>query len=152
MCVLLQFGFARSCRVRPSAKWSKARSGSGISSELFKMSQHKHPTALLRIFVACSPAYRNRRAIIEALGSIFIDTIEQQREYYFLQCPAMGEIFEDRVFNRSSFREVELFDTAQIETIKQLGFTYVVAGGDDMFVAEVLAKLGTHDATLVRLA
>jgi hypothetical protein len=137
---------------RPSAKWSEVRSGSGIISELFNMSHHKHPPAIMRVFIACSPTYHNRRAIMEAIGSIFIDTIEQQREYYYFDCPAMAEIFDDGAFNRAIFHELRHSAGAQNAAIKDLQFTYIVAGGDDEFVTDILSEIGESDALLVRLA
>lgn len=116
------------------------------------MSHHKHPPHTTRVFIACSPTYRNRRALMEALGSIFLDTIEEQREYYYVECPAMAEIFDDGVFNRASFRQLELGDPSQTETIRNLGFTHVVAGGDDAFVAQLLSEFKAANALLVRLA
>jgi hypothetical protein len=137
---------------RPCAKWFEALSGSGTTSELFNMSHHKHPPAVMRVFIACSPTYRNRRALMEALGSIFIDTIEQQREYYFFDCPAMNEIFDDGVFNRANFRELPHGPDLPTAIIKDLNFAYVVAGGDDKFVGDLLSEIGGGEALLVRLA
>jgi hypothetical protein len=114
------------------------------------MSHHKRPPNIVRIFIACSPSYHNRRAIMEALGSIFIDTIEQQREYYYFDCPAMAEIFDDGVFNSAVFHLLVPADAAR--DTKNLQFTYVVAGGDDAFVAKTVSELGASDALLVRLA
>ena len=115
------------------------------------MSHHKPTPAVMRIFIACSPTYHNRRAIMEALGSIFIDTIEQQREYYFFDCPAMTEIFDDGVFNRALFRELPHGDGPRSAAIKDLKFAYVVAGGDDKFVTDILSEIGGNDTLLVRL-
>jgi hypothetical protein len=116
------------------------------------MSHHKQSPHVMRIFVACSPTYRNRRAIMEALGSIFIDTIEQQREYYYLDSPAMDEIFDDGALNRAVFRKLPPDGDAQMAAIKDLKFTYIVAGGDDTFVADLLSAAGAPDSLLVRLA
>jgi hypothetical protein len=51
----------------------------------------------MRVFIACSAEYRNRKAILEALGSIFLETIDGQREYFYFDCPAITEIFDDGV-------------------------------------------------------
>ncbi|MBS0233829.1 MAG: hypothetical protein JSR99_10115 [Proteobacteria bacterium] len=115
------------------------------------MSSHRHPPHVTRVVIACSPTYRNRRAIMEALGSIFLETIEEQREYYYFECPAMSEIFDDGVFNRLSFRQLTPGDQSQADVVK-LGFTHIVAGGDDTFVGNLLSELGATDALLVRLA
>lgn len=115
------------------------------------MSRHTHPPSTLRIFVACSPTYRNRRAIMEALGSIFLDTIEQQREYYYYACPAIAEIFDDGVFNRASFRELTPPE-AGLSTTTDLKFAYIVVGGDDAFQAKIVSEVGSPTATLVRLS
>lgn len=116
------------------------------------MSRHKHTADVMRIFIACSPTYHNRRALLEALGSIFIDTIELQREYYYLDSPAMDEIFDDGVFNRAICHQLIADDNAQAASNKNLKFAYIVAGGDDAFIARVVADIGSRDATLVRLA
>ncbi|HML28023.1 MAG TPA: hypothetical protein PKE16_04140 [Hyphomicrobium sp.] len=116
------------------------------------MSHPKHPADVMRIFIACSPTYRNRRAIMEALGSIFIDTIEQQREYYYLDCPAMDEIFDDGVFNRAIFHQFVPNDRVHAPSIQRLKFAYVVAGGDDAFIAKAIGDINSQDAMLVRLA
>ncbi len=89
---------------------------------------------------------------MEALGSIFIDTIEEQRQYYYLECPAMNEIFDDGVFNRAMFRLIAPSDTTDSSPIKSVKFTHIVAGGDDAFVANVLSEIGANDAMLMRLA
>lgn len=114
------------------------------------MSHHKRPPNVVRIFIACSPSYHNRRAIMEALGSIFIDTIEQQREYYYFDCPAMAEIFDDGIFNSAIFHLLTPGDTTVDP--KGLQFTHIVAGGDDAFVAKIVSEIGALDALLVRLA
>ena len=116
------------------------------------MSHHKQPSRGVRVFIACSPSYHNRRAIMEALGSIFIDTIEEQREYYYFECPAMTEIFDDGALNRTLFREL-VPNQMPIEIRRQtLKFTHIVAGGDDTFVAQLLADVGSPDAVVMRLA
>ncbi|MFT3731075.1 MAG: hypothetical protein QM780_06560 [Hyphomicrobium sp.] len=116
------------------------------------MSHHKQPPQTMRILIACSPAYRNRRAIMEALGSIFIDTIELNREYYYFECPAMDEIFDDGAFNREIFHALAPDAHANLDDVWELKFTYVVVGGDDEFAAKFLSELGGGDASLVRLA
>lgn len=116
------------------------------------MSHHLHPPHVTRVFIACSPTYSNRRALLEALGSIFLDTIEEQREYYYLECPAMTEIFDDGVFNPQMFRRLAPVDASQADAVRNLGFTHVVAGGDDAFVANLLSEIRAADALLVRLA
>ncbi len=116
------------------------------------MSQHHQPPHVMQIFIACSPTYHNRRAIMEALGSIFIDTIEEQRQYYYFECPAMTEIFDDGVFNRAMFRLIAPGDATDSSPIKSVKFTHIVAGGDDAFVANVLSEIGADDAMLMRLA
>jgi len=116
------------------------------------MSSHRHSPHVTRVVIACSPTYRNRRALMEALGSIFLETIEEQREYYYFDCPAMSEIFDDGVFNRLSFRQLMPGDRSQAEVVRNLGFTHIVAGGDDTFVGDLLSELGATDALLVRLA
>ncbi len=116
------------------------------------MSHHQDPSHIARVFVACSPTYRNRRALMEALGSIFLDTIEGQREYYYFECPAMTEIFDDGVFGPQMFRRLAPGDVSHANTIETLGFTHVVAGGDDTFVANLLSEISAADALLVRLA
>lgn len=116
------------------------------------MSRHTHPPDTLRVFVACSPTYRNRRAIMEALGSIFLDTIEQQREYYYYACPAIAEIFDDGVFNRASFRELTPSADPQLSKPTDLKFAYIVVGGDDAFQAKIVSEVGSPTAVLVRLA
>jgi hypothetical protein len=103
------------------------------------------------VFIACSAEYRNRKAILEALGSVFLDTIEGQREYFYLDCPAMTEIFDDGVFNRSAFRRLNHGDAKDVATLRSLNFTHIIAGGDDTFVTALVADLGAPDASLVRL-
>lgn len=103
------------------------------------------------MFIACSAEYSNRKAIMEALGSIFLDTIEGQREYFYFECPAMAEIFDDGAFNRSAFRRFVSGDAADAATIKTLDFTHIVAGGDDSFVRALTSALGAPNAVLVRL-
>lgn len=116
------------------------------------MSRHTPQPSTLRILVACSPTYRNRRAIMEALGSIFIDTIEQQREYYYYACPAMAEIFDDGMFNRAVFHELTPAAGAETAKTKALKFAYIIVGGDDAFAAKIASDIGSPDAMLVRLA
>lgn len=116
------------------------------------MSRHTHPPSILRILLGCSPTYRNRRAIMEALGSIFIDTIEQQREYYYYACPAIAEIFDDGMFNPAMFHELTPTSDAEAPRPKDLKFAYIVVGGDDAFAAKVVSDVGSPDAILVRLA
>jgi hypothetical protein len=89
---------------------------------------------------------------MEALGSIFIDTIEEQREYYYFECPAITEIFDDGALSRAVFRQMIPGDAATLSTFANLRFSHVVAGGDDAFVAKLLSDLGSSDALLVRLA
>lgn len=89
---------------------------------------------------------------MEALGSIFIDTIERQREYYFFDCPAMTEIFDDGMFNRAVFHELHHLSDKPNASFKELKFSYVLAGGDDEFVANILSEVGASDAMLTRLA
>ncbi|WP_414462986.1 hypothetical protein [Hyphomicrobium sp. DY-1] len=115
------------------------------------MSRHKSPPSTLRILVACSPTYRNRRAIMEALGSIFIDTIEQQREYYYYACPAIAEILDDGMFNRSVFHELTPGAGAEEAKAKALKFAYIVVGGDDAFATKIVSDIGGPDTMLVRL-
>ena len=115
------------------------------------MGHHKHSPQTARVLIACSKTYRGRRALLEALGSIFLDTIEGLREYYYFECPLLDEIFEDGVFSRSSFRQLVEGSLSQPNT--QAGaFTHVVAGGDDAFVAKLLSDLQSQNALLVRLA
>ncbi|MBS0249496.1 MAG: hypothetical protein JSR78_00340 [Proteobacteria bacterium] len=116
------------------------------------MSRHTHPPSILRIFVGCSPTYRNRRAIMEALGSIFIDTIEQQREYFYYACPAISEIFDDGMFNRDAFHELMPTSADDTTKAKDLKFAYIVIGGDDAFAAKIVSNVGSPDAILVRLS
>ncbi len=116
------------------------------------MSHHHQPPHITRVFIACSPNYHNRRAIMEALGSIFIDTLDEQREYYYLECEAMTEIFDDCALGRTSFRLLVLGDGAKPTVFENLHFTHVVAGGDDAFVAKLLTDIGSSEAMLVRLA
>ncbi len=115
------------------------------------MSHHHQPPHVTRVLIACSPAYHNRRAIMEALGSIFLDTIDEQREYYYFECPAIAEIFDDGVFNRTSFRRLLPADATATKTFEDLRFSHIVAGGDDGFVAKLLSDIGAQDALLVRL-
>ncbi len=89
---------------------------------------------------------------MEALGSIFLDTIDGQREYYYSDCVAISEIFDDGVLNPAAFRRIAYDDPTQRETIKNLQFTHVVAGGDDVFVENLLSAIGGDGTLLVRLA
>jgi hypothetical protein len=116
------------------------------------MSRHTLAPLLVRAFIACSPDYHNRRALMEALGSIFLDTIEGQREYYYFECPAMTEIFDDGVLNQAMFRRLIHGNPGDAAAMKALAFTHIIAGGDDVFVDRLLAELNTPDAVLVRLA
>jgi len=104
-----------------------------------------------RVFIACSAEYRNRKALVEALGSIFLDTIEGRREYYYFECPVINEIFDDGVFGPSSFRRFASEDATDMAAIKSLDVTHIVAGGDDTFVATLVSKLDAPNAILVRL-
>ena len=115
------------------------------------MSHHKRPPPVMRIFIACSPDYHNRRAIMEAVGSIFLDTIEQQRQYYYFDCPAMNDIFEDGIVNRAIFQLVPN-DGDGSASLRTFGFSYIVAGGDEAFVTKILSEVGSSDAVVVRLA
>jgi hypothetical protein len=116
------------------------------------MSHHQHTADVMRIFIACSPTYHNTRALMEALCSIFIDTIELQREYHYLDSPAMDEIFDDGVFNRAICHQLVSDDNAQAASNKKLKFAYIVAGGDDAFIEKVVSDIDSRDAMLVRLA
>ena len=116
------------------------------------MSHHKPTNSLVRVFVACSPEYGNGRALREAFTSIFLDTIEGQREYYYFDCPAMTEILDDGFINRSIFHRFVRGDAKDAAAIKALKFTHIVAGGDDAFVEDLVAELASPDAVLVRLA
>ncbi len=110
------------------------------------MGHHKPSPQAARVLIACSPTYRGRRALLEALGSIFLDTIEGLREYYYFESPVLNEIFDDGVFSRSSFRSLSQPNTTAF------AFTHIVAGGDDAFVAKLLSDLRAENALLVRLA
>jgi len=113
---------------------------------------HQQPIAAqARVFIACSAEYRNRKAIMEALGSIFLDTIEGQREYFYFDCPAMTEIFDDGVFSRSAFRRFVSGDKKDAAAIRSMNLTHIVAGGDDTFVKALVSDLGSPNAALVRL-
>jgi hypothetical protein len=116
------------------------------------MSHHKPKHSLVRVFVACSPEYGNGRALREAFASIFLDTIEGEREYYYFDCPAMIEILDDGFINRSIFQRLVRGDAKDAANIKALNFTHIVAGGDDAFVENLVAELKCPDAVLVRLA
>ncbi len=115
------------------------------------MSHHKPADTLVRVLVACSPDYSNRRALMETFASIFLDTIEGEREYYYFDCPAMAEILDDGFINRAIFRRFVHGDTKDAAAIRALRFTHIVAGGDDAFVESLLAELASSDALLVRL-
>ena len=91
------------------------------------MTHRHHLPHVTRVLVACSPTYHNHRAIMEAIGSIFLDTIEEQREYYYFACPAMSEIFDDGALSPLSFRELAHEDPEIKQTLQNLKFTYVVA-------------------------
>ncbi|RUO99275.1 hypothetical protein [Hyphomicrobium sp.] len=116
------------------------------------MTHRHHLPHVTRVLVACSPTYHNHRAIMEAIGSIFLDTIEEQREYYYFACPAMSEIFDDGALSPLSFRELAHEDPEIKQTLQNLKFTYVVAGGEDAFVEKLLSDVGGSGASLVRLA
>ncbi len=116
------------------------------------MSHHKPGNTLVRVFVACSPEYNNRRALMEAFGTIFLETIEGEREYYYFDSPAMAEILDDGFINRAIFRRFTHGDADDAAAIKALKFTHIVVGGDDAFVNGLLAELSSPDALLVRLA
>ncbi|WP_045835967.1 hypothetical protein [Hyphomicrobium sp. 99] len=115
------------------------------------MTDH-HPKAdVARVFIACSAEYRNRKALVEALGSIFLDTIEGRREYYYFECPVINEIFDDGVFGRSAFRRFVSGNATDATAIKSLKITHIVAGGDDAFVTSLVSDLEAPNAALVRL-
>jgi hypothetical protein len=116
------------------------------------MAHPHHLHRVIRVFIACSPDYRNRRALLEAMGSIFLDTIEEQREYYYSECVAIAEIFDDGMFNRDAFRLIAYDDPAQRQTLKSLQFTHVIADGDAAFVENLLSEVGGDGTVLVRLA
>jgi len=112
------------------------------------MAHHPHQQPhVTRVFIACSPGYNNRRAIMQALASIFIDTIEEQREYYYFDCPAMMEIFDDGVFNRANFRRL-----ATDGLSNAVEFTHIVTGGDEAFIAKLLSEIKSEGAEVLRLA
>ncbi len=115
------------------------------------MGHHKPSPQTARVLIACSPTYRGRRALLEALGSIFLDTIEGLREYYYFESPVLNEIFDDGVFSRSSFRQL-IADSLSQPNTRAIAFTHIVAGGDDAFVAKLLSDLRAENALLVRLA
>ncbi|MBY0559535.1 hypothetical protein [Hyphomicrobium sp.] len=115
------------------------------------MTDQQPIAAQTRVFIACSEEFRNRKAIMEALGSIFLDTIDRQREYFYFDCPALTEIFDDGVFNRSAFRRFNPGDAKDAATIRSLNFTHIVAGGDDAFVKTLVSNLGAKKAAIVRL-
>lgn len=113
---------------------------------------HHQPSAdNARVFIACSAKYRNRKALVEALGSIFLDTIDGRREYYYFECPVISEIFDDGVFGPSSFRRFLPEDATDLAILKSLKFTHIVAGGDDAFITTLMSKLDAPNAILVRL-
>jgi hypothetical protein len=116
------------------------------------MSHHKPANTLVRVFVACSSDYNNRRALMEAFATIFLDTIEGEREYYYFDNPTIAEILDDGFINRAIFRRFVHGDASDAAAIKALTFTHIVAGGDDAFVKNLLAELASPDAQLVRLA
>lgn len=116
------------------------------------MSHHKPADTRVRVIVACSPDYSNHRALMETFASIFLDTIEGEREYYYFDCPAMTEILDDGFINRAIFRRFVHGDAKDAAAIKALKFTHIVTGGDDAFVEGLLAELASPDAVLVRLA
>jgi len=115
---------------------------------------HHHQPAAdnARVFIACSAEYRNRKALVEALGSIFLDTIDGRREYCYFECPVISEIFDDGVFGPSSFRRFVPEDAKDMAILKSLKFTHIVAGGDDTFVTTLVSKLDAPNAILIRLA
>ncbi|SFV32230.1 hypothetical protein [Hyphomicrobium facile] len=115
------------------------------------MTDQQPIAAQTRVFIACSEEFRNRKAIMEALGSIFLDTIDGQREYFYFDCPALTEIFDDGVFNRSAFRRLNSGDPKDASTLRSLNFTHIVAGGDDTFVKALVSNLGAPEAAIVRL-
>jgi hypothetical protein len=116
------------------------------------MSHHHKPTSgLVRVFVACSSEYNNRRALMQAFASIFLDTIEGQREYYYFECPAMAEILDDGFLNRAIFHQCVHGDAGDAAAIKALKFTHIVAGGDDAFIEGLVAEIASPDALLIRL-
>ena len=115
------------------------------------MTDQQPIAAQTRVFIACSEEFRNRKAIMEALGSIFLDTIDGQREYFYFDCPALTEIFDDGVFNRSAFRRFDSRDAKDAATLRSLNFTHIVAGGDDTFVEALVSNLGAPEAAIVRL-
>ncbi len=114
---------------------------------------HRHQPIVsnARVFIACSAEYRNRKALVEALGSIFLDTIDGRREYYYFECPVISEIFDDGVFGPSSFRRFVPEDATDLATLKSLKFTHIVVGGDDTFVTTIVSKLDAPHAIVVRL-
>lgn len=118
---------------------------------LLKMTYQQPLADRARVFIACSADYNNRTALVEALGSIFLDTIEDQREYFYFDCPAMTEIFDDGVFNRLAFRRFVSGDAADAAIVRSLNFTHIVVGGDDTFVRALVSNLGAPHAALERL-
>jgi hypothetical protein len=111
---------------------------------------HPHLPHVTRVLIACSPDFHDRRALMETLGSIFLEAIDEPREYYYFASPLLAEIFDDGMFNPSYFL---LLDPAVAEASRPplLPFTHVIAAGDDAFMASVNAYVGASKAVIVRL-
>jgi hypothetical protein len=112
---------------------------------------HKLTPDVTRVLIACSPSYANRGALQRALASIFLDNIEAQREYYYYPCPALTEIFDDRVLGGTLFHELVHGANDAATSLADIHFTHIMADRDDDFLQKLIDDIHAPHVTLIRL-
>jgi hypothetical protein len=122
--------------------------------------------AYARILVACSHDFADQHALVQALFSLLLDTIEGPREYYYLHCPAIDGVLADNVIGGSVFHELRartnlsdrrvalfLVEESEWSPSPDAGFrfTHVMTSGADPLVDSVLASLEPPLPIIIRL-
>ena len=113
--------------------------------------RHKHAPTVTRVLIACSPGYADRGALQRGLASVFLDTIEGQREYYYYPCPALAEILDDGVLSATLFHQLAHGDDDAAKSLADIHFTHIMADANNELAEQLLADIHTPDVTRIQL-